>query len=177
MNIVDRSRIAGAVARYDFWMDFRGVPGRRRKELRTELRANLDEAAEREGTTRALLAIGSPRAMAYAVAETYRGRPRWAFGGYVALATWVVLQLLWTFSVLGFVEGVRASGVTGRPVTGSVPPLVSQASAEFGAAGEPVAMAGVLPLSVLGVALVAFVLAAGPWRPLVHRRRPRPSTA
>ena len=170
MNSVDRSRIAGAVARYDFWMDFRGVPGRRRKELRTELRANLDEAAGREGTTRALLAIGSPRAMAYAVAETYRDRPRWAFGGYVALATWVVLQLLWTFSVLGFVEGVRASGVTGRPVTGSVPPLVSEATAEFGAAGDPVAVAGVLPLSVLLVALVVFVLAAGPWRPLLHRR-------
>jgi hypothetical protein len=171
MSIVDRSRIAGAVARYDFWMDFRGVPGRRRKELRTELRANLDEAAGREGTTRALLAIGSPRAMAYAVAETYRGRPRWTFGGYVALATWVVLQLLWTFSVLGFVQGVRASGVTGRPVTGSVPPLVPEATAEFGPGGDVAAAAGVLPLSVLLVALVVFVLASGPWRPLVHRRR------
>ncbi|GAB3436305.1 hypothetical protein GCM10027517_06190 [Phycicoccus ginsengisoli] len=170
MRIVDRARIAWALSRYDFWMDFRGVPGRRRKELRTELRANLEEAAAQEGTTRALLAIGSPRALAYAVAEAYRGRPRWAFGAYVALATGVVLQLVWAFSVLGFVQGVRASGVTGRPVTGSVPPLVPEASAEFGAGGDPVSMAGVLPLTVLLVSLVVFVLAAAPWRPLLHRR-------
>jgi hypothetical protein len=177
MSVIDRSRMAWAVARYDFWMDFRGVPGRRRKELRTELRANLDEAAELEGTTSALLAIGSPRAMAYAVAETYRGRPRWAFGGYLALATWVLLQLVWAFSVVGFVEGVRASGVTGRPVTGSVPPLVSEAAAEFGPGGDLVSVAGVLPLSVLLVALIVFVLAAGPWRPLRHRRRSHPAAA
>ena len=58
MSIVDRSRIAGAVARYDFWMDFRGVTGRLLKELRTELRANLDRLLSDGDDVNRMMSIG-----------------------------------------------------------------------------------------------------------------------
>ncbi len=173
MNILDRARISWAVARYDFWMDVRGVPGRTRKDLRRELSANLQDAAASHGARSAILALGSPRTMAHSVAEAHAHAVRWAFGAYTALATFVLLQLSWVFSVIGFLDGVEASGVRGRAVTGSPSPWGGEATAAFGAGGESIQISAVMPLSIAVIALVVFVVTAQPWRPLTHRRADR----
>ncbi|MEO5982044.1 MAG: hypothetical protein ABIQ13_06995 [Pedococcus sp.] len=114
MKVLDQSRIAWAVARYDFWMDSRGVPRMDRRALRQELTANLTEAAAHEGSRAAVLALGSPRTLAYAAAEAHEGRPRWSYGASVAALVLGALVYAWMFSLFGFADGVIASGVTGR---------------------------------------------------------------
>ena len=66
-----------------------------------------------------MLAIGSPRALAHAAGEAHEGRPRWTFGVAVAGLVLAALSYAWLFSVLGFADGVLASGVTGREVSGT----------------------------------------------------------
>ncbi|MFC7492054.1 MULTISPECIES: hypothetical protein [unclassified Knoellia] len=80
MKPVDRLRIESAVLRYDFWLEMRGVRGRRRRALRSELRANLLEATSDVGVTRALFGIGSPKQLAYAAQPADPSRPRWSQG-------------------------------------------------------------------------------------------------
>lgn len=50
MNILDRARIVGATVSYDLWLELAGVPGRRRRDLRRELRANLRDATALVGS-------------------------------------------------------------------------------------------------------------------------------
>ena len=66
MNILDRARIVGATPSYDLWLDLAGVPGRRRRELGRELRANLGDAAALVGSRKAVRNLGSIREMAAA---------------------------------------------------------------------------------------------------------------
>ncbi len=110
MNLIDQQRIAWAVARYEFWMDNRGVPSKVRKGLRRELQANLTEATAHEGSRAAVLAIGSPKALAYAAGEAHESRPRWTFGITVAGLVLAALSYAWMFSIFGFADGVLASG-------------------------------------------------------------------
>jgi hypothetical protein len=169
MSLVDRQRIAWVLVRYDFWMDSRGVPSRARKDLRRELQANLADATAHRGSRAAVLAIGSPRALAYAAGEAHVGRPRWTFGAAVAGLALGALSYAWLFSLLGFVDGVVASGVTGREVSGTSFPWGSQVSATVHPGGG-LAFGGTLPWGILVLVLAVFVLAAQPWRPLTHRR-------
>ncbi len=122
MRFIDRVRIESAVQRFDFWLDFRGVSRRRRRELRAELRGNLADAAAERGITAALLGIGSPRTLAHDVAEAAPARARWTVGAYVALSVFVLLTSAWLFSVIGFVDGVQAAGRNGREATGGSSP-------------------------------------------------------
>lgn len=174
MTMLDRLRIASALVRYDFWLDSRGVPGAARRELRAELRGNLTAATAHEGSRAALLGIGSPRALAHAAAEAHEGRPRWSFGGILALAVGGVLFFAWIFSVLGFADGVDASGVTGREVSGQLFPWGSSVSAEFGGGGGSLAVGGTVPWVIPVVAFITFVIASRPWR-LVTARRGTPA--
>ena len=75
MNVARSLRIEWAVARYDFWMDSRGVPRRARKGFRDELRANLADATEHEGSRAAVLAIGSPHGAGLCRRRSPRGTP------------------------------------------------------------------------------------------------------
>jgi len=50
VNILDRARIVGATVSYDLWLELAGVPGRRRRDLRRELRANLRDATALVGS-------------------------------------------------------------------------------------------------------------------------------
>ncbi len=178
MRLIDRFRIESCVQRYDFWLDFRGVSRSSRRELRRELRVNLADAAAVEGVTRALAGIGSPRTLAHAVAETSRTRPRWAVGAYCAMGLFIVLSLTWVFSVLGFVDGVRASGVTGQELTGTVFPWGGEVVAEVGADGSGLSVSGMFPPVILLISLVVLLLVAQPWRPLLRRHRgTRPATS
>ncbi len=164
MTIIDHLRIGSAVARYDLWLDARGVPRRVRRDLCRELRSNLTDATAHEGSRAALVGIGSPKALAYAAAEAHEGRPRWSFGGAVGLAVGAALFYAWMFSMMGFADGVDASGVTGREVSGSVFPWGSGASAEFAGASGGLSVGGTIPWVIPVAALLAFVVTARPWR-------------
>ena len=171
MNLIDQQRIAWAVARYEFWMDNRGVPSKVRKGLRRELQANLTEATAHEGSRAAVLAIGSPKALAYAAGEAHESRPRWTFGITVAGLVLGALSYAWMFSIFGFADGVLASGVTGREVSGSSFPWGTELAATVQPGDAGFGVEGSVPWAIPVLVLVAFVLAAQPWRPLTHRRQ------
>ncbi len=169
MNIVDRQRIAWVIARYDFWMDSRGVPRTARKGLRQELRANLTDATAHEGSRAAVLAVGSPKALAFAAGEAHEGRPRWSFGASVASLVLVALAYAWTFSMFGFADGVIASGVTGREVSGSSFPWGTELTARVEPGNAGFSIGGTFPWVIPVLVLLVFLVAAQPWRPLTHR--------
>ena len=60
------------VTDYDFWLDYYGTPGRQRRELRRELRANLDESTAERGWEAARDGLGSVRVLARASADSVR---------------------------------------------------------------------------------------------------------
>lgn len=168
MNLLDRVRLGLYVQRYDFWLDAADVRRRRRRALRHELRANLDDAAQDVGAVRALANLGSPRTLAReSVGEGGAGpsRPRWAAGGQWAVATFAVLVLLWLLSVLAFVDGVRAAGAAGR-VTGSVFPWGGSVVAE---AGPGLQVSASVPPVVWVLTLLAFVVGSRAWVLLTRR--------
>lgn len=173
MNLRDRTRTELAVQRYDFWLDLGGVPRRQRRSLTQELRANLHDAAEHEGLGAALLGIGSPRTLAHAsttsagYAGTGTSRPRWAVGGYAATAVFAVLLFLWLCTLLGFLDGVSASGVQG-PVEGSIPPWGSTVTATAGRG--TLSLSTTVPWLLLLLPLLVFLLAARAWRAVPRRR-------
>ena len=169
MTLVDQQRIAWAVVRYNFWMDSRGVPGKARRALMRELRDNLTDATAQEGSRAAVLAIGSPRALAQAAGEAHEGRPRWTFGVAVAGLVLAGLSYAWLFSVLGFADGVLASGVTGREVSGTSFPWGTELTATVQPGDAGFGVGGDVPWVIPVLVLVAFAVAAQPWRPFTHR--------
>lgn len=171
-TMTDRFRIENAVQRYDFWLDMRGVPTRRRRELRRELRANLTEAGADVGMTHALFGIGSPKELAYAATENDPSRPRWGRGALVAALVFalVVFALMYTATV--FTQGVEASGIVGETVRGSVLPWYGvefSARVEEGRGGLATG-ASMSFYYILGLPLLVFLLVAQPWRLLRSRR-------
>ncbi|SDS47523.1 hypothetical protein SAMN04488570_1959 [Nocardioides scoriae] len=168
MNTLDRARLGLYVLRHDFWLDLHDVPRRRRRELREELRANVADASHDVGTEAALAGLGSPRTLARENAAgtvgTRGARARWTAGLQWGVAAFVVMMLLWTLSVLAFVDGVTAAGATGR-VTGSVFPWGGSVTAEVGSGLQ---VWGTVPPSIWVLTLVAAVLGARPW--LLARR-------
>lgn len=164
MNVIDRVRIWHAVQRYDMWLELRGVRHRDRKVLRTELRTNLRDAAADIGTTRALFGIGSPRELAYAVTDVDPGRPRWYLGLLWAGLTFAATLSAVVWTSLVFLEGVLASGVTGREVHGSVFPWVGARFTARNDAGAGLSFGVENPWQVVAVPLVVFLLVAQPWR-------------
>jgi hypothetical protein len=172
MTVLDRLRIENALLRYDFWLEMRGVGGRRRRELRRELRANLGEASADVGTTRALFGIGSPKELAHAATDADPYRPRWSQGAIWAAVVLGLVLFALMFTATAFTAGVEASGVTGETVRGTVFPWFG---VDFAARVEPdrgglaVGASGSF-LHVLGLPLLTFVLVAKPWRVLRWRR-------
>lgn len=173
MTIIDRIRTANAIQRYDFWLDVRGVPMRRRRELRQELRANLTEASADVGLTRALFGIGSPKQLAYDVAGSDPSRPRWGQGALVAALVFGLVVFACMYTATTFTAGVEASGVTGQSVRGFVFPWYG---VEFSARVEPdrgglATGAANIQYYLLGLPLLTFLLVAQPWRMLRRRRQ------
>lgn len=171
MNLLDQSRIAWTVSRYDFWMDRRGVPRTVRKGLLQELTANLREAAAHDGARTAVSAVGSPRALAEAAGEAHEGRPRWTYGASMGGLALAVLSYAWMFSLFGFADGVRASGVTGRELSGTSFPWGTELTARVEPGATGFAVGGTVPWAIPVLVLLVFVVAAQPWRPFTHHRR------
>lgn len=175
MNIIDRIRTENAVQRYDFWLELRGVRGRRRRELRRELRTNLADAAADVGVTRALFGIGSPKQLAFEMSERQESRPRWSLGLLWATAAFglLLMAVLCTSAVV--LQTVQSTGVVGREVRTEVLPWIGVdflTRVEPGQGGLSVGVDGA-PWYLL-VPLLVFLLVAQPWRPFTHRETTTP---
>ncbi len=164
MNVPDRIRIEMAVLSYDWWLDVRGTPWRRRRDLRQELRANLREAATHGGARAAVAALGSTRQMAVDAGIEDPTRPRWTVGvhaGFVALLITVSAAGL---AALAWTDGVMSADPA-RAVSGSVT-LLPGSSLEYAPRGDGFSIAYSTGWMPLAVGFLVFVLAARPWRAL-----------
>ncbi|MEM9131716.1 MAG: hypothetical protein AAF962_09955 [Actinomycetota bacterium] len=174
LSRLDRARIALAGMRYDFWLDLRYTPRRRRRELRTELTANLTEAAERVGVAQALAGVGSLRVMAAETTRPDEAAPRWYAGtvaGLTAFTGALFLLLVQTFSYL---EGVLDSEVVGEVSSSLFPFVWTEITVISGEDGFEFFIApGPVPLVF---AVVVAALVARPWRAL-RSRAADPATA
>ena len=169
MTIADRIRVENAVQTFDLWLELRGVPGRRRRALRRELRDNLAQAAAEVGVTAALFGIGSPKQLAYDSAPADPARPRWSLGALWGVLTFSMLGLGVLYTAATVLQSVEAAGVVGTDVHTSVLPWfgvdflarVDQGGAiSAGASGS--GWYALVPVAV-------FLLASQPWR-LLRRR-------
>ena len=165
-RFLDKVRIGEAVSSYDFWLGLRGVGGRRRRELRAELRANLWDATRRVGATEAVRAVGPLRRLAADTAGEALS-PRWGLGlaiGLVALEVVVMAQVFLTTVV---VDTAQAAGAAKVDVAIS---LVPGMRALYERSGDGFTF-GMTPGPVPFVlAAVVFVWVARPW--LLVRRSP-----
>ncbi len=80
------------------------------------------------------------------------------------------LAYAWLFSLLGFADGVLASGVTGREVAGTSFPWGTELTATVHPASSGFEFGGTVPWLIPVVTLLVFVVAAQPWRPFTHGR-------
>ena len=168
MSLVDRARMLLAVEWYGLWLELHSIPGRRRRELKRELRANLLDAATHSSMRQAIRDLGGLRALAGAVARDGVDRPRWRVAAVAAVAALGVLFNLELIAALNWASGVVDGG--GARTTGTVFPfpgsIVTYEPPGFGMALQP----GWAPLVT---AMVVFVVVARPWC-LLRRRAARP---
>lgn len=170
LGLGDRSRISAAVVRYDFWLEWQSVGRARRRDLREELRANLEDATTEVGARRAIGALGSLRRMA-AGAGSVTG-PRWSTGVSAAGSAAVAVLLLELFALISWLEAADASGVT---TVASGLPLFPGSRASWDGSGGGYAVNIEPGWLVFAAALLAFVLGARPWL-LLARVRPAVQT-
>jgi hypothetical protein len=102
-------RIELVVRRVDYVLDGR-VPMAKRRQIRTELRSNLLEAAQDVGTDNAIQQLGDIKALAHSYLELYRGRFDFQAGSWAAVATYAAIQVLAIVLMLAFHAGVAAGG-------------------------------------------------------------------
>jgi len=162
-------RVWWAMMRYDFWLEWHDTPRGTRAPARRELLANLQAAADQTSVARAVADLGDMRVLAAETAAGLRTRPtaRLNLGVVVALATFLVLLFMWSFTLLGFADGAMATAGSGR-ASAQMFPWATTVTVEWGDDGFSVDsqmpwILGVLPL-------LFFVVVGQPWR-LVTRRR------
>jgi hypothetical protein len=168
MNVLDRIRIERAVLSYDWWLDLRGTPWRRRRDLRSELRANLRDAAARTGARQSVVALGRIREMAAEASPGDPTRPRWAVGIYCGIAALMLMVLVALLAGLAWADGVMSADPS-SPVRGSVT-LLPGSSMEYSPLGDGFAVSAGVGWLPVAVGLLTFVLVARPWRAV--RRSP-----
>ena len=177
MNILDRARIVGATVSYDLWLDLAGVPGRRRRDLRRELRANLGDATALVGSRAAVRNLGSTREMAAAANSPDPRRPRWTVGFTAGLSLLALSLFAELIAALSWFDGAIAATPQSR-VTGAMTffpgsSLVYSPNANGLDSGFSILInfgwVGLL------IGFIAFVLAAQPWRMLLDRHTGAPS--
>ena len=170
MSVSDRLRIERAVLSYDFWLDLRGTPWRRRRELRAELRSNLRDATAHTGSRAAVSALGSTRLMAAEASVADPTRPRWTAGlqaGAAALASTLLIAFL---TGLAWADGVL-DAAPDHPVRGSVT-LLPGSSMEYAPSADGFSVSTSVGWLPLAVGLLVLVLVARPWRAAARHRVP-----
>ena len=171
MNVLDHLRVERAVQSYAFWLDLRGVPGSRRRQLRRELRVNLREAASSHGAVAAVRALGSARTMAADAAPQDTATPRWSAGlqaGAAALLTVLMVEVL---ASLAWLDGAMAAGEGGR-ITGSMT-LFPGSSLTYERSGSGFSLSMAPGWLCLVVGMLVLLAVARPWRHVTGRSQPR----
>ncbi len=168
MNVLDRVRIERAVLSYDWWLDLRGTPARRRRDLRAELRGNLRDAAAHTGARPAVAALGSTRQMAAEAAVGDPSRPRWAVGIYCGIAALMLTLFVALLAGLAWADGVMDADPS-EPVRGSVT-LLPGSSMEYAPLEKGFTVSSSVGWLPVVVGALVFVLVARPWRAV--RRTP-----
>jgi len=168
LSTIDRARIHWASARYDLWLDLRSVPGKQRRALRQELKANLTAAADKVGVTTALAQVGSLRTLAGSTAES-EARSPWKAAASAAFVTFTFAIVAFLMLTLYYTEGVLDAGAV-EPITSSLFPFFGSSITVDPSNGglEWTAQPGPAPLvAALGV----FLFMAKPWRSIKGLRR------
>jgi len=175
MTLLDRIRIERAVLSFDWWLDLRGAPGRRRRQLRRELRSNLVAATADAGSRAAVRHLGEMRRLAAETVAEDGTRARWTAGlqaGATAVVATLLVQLL---AALAWWDGAMAARPDGA-VTGSLTPFP-------GSTLRYVPQDGGFALSLapgwtsLAVGLLVLVVVARPWRVRARSARDRGASA
>jgi hypothetical protein len=111
LPLSDRIRLERAIWTLDTLIQF--VPGKARKAIRTELRANLRAAAIEVGAAKAVSDLGNLRRLAleYLSLEYGEGRPRptWLKATFWACASAFLLEFLTFAGLDGYAAGVEAA--------------------------------------------------------------------
>jgi hypothetical protein len=155
-------RIEAAIKNVD-WQLQGWVPGRRRRQIRDELRANLREAAGDVGYEEAVRRLGGLRELAAEYLEAERRRVNIRAGIFSALVVFEALALLWYCMLASFRAGADA-GRAGM-AEASVGPF--SFSGDPGLGGASYGLDVAWPLWVL-LPLLAFVSGSQAWRLLRH---------
>lgn len=167
--LIDRARIALAGARYDFWLDIHYTRRRDRRALRSELTANLTEAAADVGSGPALANIGSLRRLAAETTRPDPDQPRWYAGAVAGLNALFVLWFVFLLQALTYVEGVLDAGTDAEVGSALFPFLWSEvvvSSADADGFGFSLAPG---PMPFVYAAAVGLIVAR-PWRAVGSRR-------
>lgn len=163
----DRLRIELVVRRLDYVLDGR-VPMARRRQIRSELRSNLIEAAQQVGAAQAIEQLGDLKALAHSYLELYRGRFDFQAGSWAAVATYAAIQLLAIILLLAFHAGVAAGGAHAGSYSfefwNGFGPFAGSVSAN----GSSFVMLMLSPAHVL-LMLIAFVIGSS-YRTIFARR-------
>jgi hypothetical protein len=168
MNVVDRVRIERAVLSYDFWLDLRGTPWRRRRDLRAELRSNLREATARSGSRAAVSALGSTRLMAAEASIADPTRPRWTAGIQAGVTAQAAALLVALLAGMAWADGVL-DAAPDHPVRGSVT-LLPGSSMEYTPSADGFVVSTGVGWLPFALGILIFVLVARPWRALSRHR-------
>jgi len=166
MNILDRASIMGATLSYDLWLDFAGVPGRRRRDLRRELRANLGDATALVGSRNAVRGLGGTRAMAASASAPDPTRPRWTVGFTVGMSFLGLTLLAEGLAALSWLDGAMAA-TPESPVTGAMT-FFPGSTVTYSPSTSGFSFSVTFGWVWLGVGFIAFLLAARPWRIFTH---------
>lgn len=167
MNILDRARIVGATLAYDLWLDFAGVQGRKRGDLRRELRANLGDATALVGSRDAVRGLGSTRAMAAAASTPDRSRPRWTVGFTVGMSLFGLSLLAEGLAALSWLDGAMAAA-EGSRATGAMT-FFPGSSLTYSPSASGFSLSVNFGWVCMAIGVIGFILAARPWRLLTHR--------
>jgi len=171
MNVLDRVRLEAAVQRYDWWLSLRGAPGRRRRELRRELRANLADAAAAQGPRAAVAGLGSTRAMAAEALPVERTGARWGAGTSAAAVAVAAVLLLELWTALGWLDGASAAAGGAGHVEGSLT-LFPASRLEYVEDASGLSLAFEPGWLCLVAGLLVLLAVARPWRALRGRVQP-----
>lgn len=165
----DRLRLELAVRRVDWVLDGR-VPMARRRQIRSELRSNLIEAANEVGAENAVRQLGDPHALAASYLELYRGRFDFRTGSVWAIITYAAIEALGFALLIAFHAGVAVGGDHGGSYSFEFWPGFGPFQGSTAANGSGFEALLFSPAHLL-LMLVAFALGSS-YRTIFARRQP-----
>jgi hypothetical protein len=168
MNTKDRARIEIAVRRVGWDLDGR-VPRARRRQILTELRSNLIEAAEQAGAENAVRQLGDLNVLANSYLELYRGRFDVRAAAFWAFIAYWAIQLLGLALFFAFRAGVVAGGAHGATYSFELWPGFGPFAGKVSASGNTFEVLLGSPAHLLFV-MIAFMI-GGSYRSMFARRR------